>query len=92
VRGWVGCQRLGELAGHNASGSIRRAPTTKPRGASHVTDLTVYLAHTPEAERIALHARTDVDRRCTGVAYSRLCDERGAIGHSLQSLFIDSSE
>jgi Thioesterase-like superfamily len=53
------------------------------------TDLTVYLARTPEGEWIALDAHTDVDPRGTGVAYSRLYDERGPIGHSLQGLFID---
>ncbi|MGA8361244.1 MAG: thioesterase family protein [Candidatus Dormiibacterota bacterium] len=53
------------------------------------TDLTVYLARTPEGEWIGLDASTDVDPRGTGVAYSRLYDERGPIGHALQSLFID---
>jgi hypothetical protein len=32
---------------------------------------------------------TDVDRRGVGVAHSRLYDERGPIGRSLQGLFID---
>jgi hypothetical protein len=53
------------------------------------TDLTVYLSRTPEGEWICLDASTDVDSRGTGVAYSRLYDERGAMGHSLQGLFID---
>jgi Thioesterase-like superfamily len=53
------------------------------------TDLTVYLSRTAESEWICLDARTDVDQRGTGVAYSRLYDERGPIGHSLQGLFID---
>ena len=53
------------------------------------TDLTVYLSRTPEGEWICLDARTDIDHRGTGVAYSRLHDERGPIGHSLQGLFVD---
>jgi hypothetical protein len=53
------------------------------------TDLTVYLSRTPEREWICLDARTDIDHRGTGVAYSRLYDERGPIGHSLQGLFVD---
>jgi hypothetical protein len=53
------------------------------------TDLTVYLSRTAESEWVCLDARTDVDSRGTGVAYSRLYDERGPIGHSLQGLFID---
>jgi hypothetical protein len=53
------------------------------------TDLTVSLARTPEGEWIGLDASTQVDSRGTGVAYSRLYDERGAIGHAIQSLFIE---
>jgi hypothetical protein len=53
------------------------------------TDLTVYLHRQPQGEWICLDAGTDVDRRGVGVAHSRLYDERGAIGHSLQGLFID---
>jgi hypothetical protein len=53
------------------------------------TDLTVAIHRLPEGEWIGLDARTDVDARGTGVAYSRLYDERGTVGHSLQSLFID---
>ena len=53
------------------------------------TDLTVYLHRQPEGEWICLDASTDVDPHGAGVAYSRLYDERGPIGHSLQALFID---
>ena len=53
------------------------------------TDLTVSLARSPEREWIALDARTDVDRRGTGLAYSRLYDERGAVGLGIQSLFVE---
>ena len=53
------------------------------------TDLTVYLHRQPEGEWICLDASTDVDRRGVGVAHSRLYDERGPIGRSLQGLFID---
>ncbi len=53
------------------------------------TDLTVYLHRQPEGEWVCLDASTDVDPRGVGVAHSRLFDERGAIGRSLQALFID---
>jgi hypothetical protein len=48
------------------------------------TDLTVYLHRQPEGEWICLDASSDVDPRGVGVAYSRLYDEQGPIGHSLQ--------
>jgi hypothetical protein len=53
------------------------------------TDLTVAVHRPPEGEWIGMDTRTDVDRRGTGLAYSRLYDERGPVGHALQSLFID---
>jgi hypothetical protein len=53
------------------------------------TDLTVYLHRQPEGEWICLDASTDVDAHGVGVAHSRLYDQRGAIGRSLQGLFID---
>ncbi|MFI5286509.1 MAG: thioesterase family protein [Candidatus Dormibacteria bacterium] len=53
------------------------------------TDLTVYLHRQPEGEWICLDASTDVDSHGVGVAHSRLYDQRGAIGRSLQGLFID---
>jgi hypothetical protein len=53
------------------------------------TDLTVYLHRQPEGEWICLQASTDVDPQGVGVAHSRLYDEHGPIGRSLQALFID---
>jgi hypothetical protein len=53
------------------------------------TDLTVYLYRQPDGEWVCLDASTDVDRRGIGLAHSRLYDERGPVGHSLQALFID---
>jgi acyl-coenzyme A thioesterase PaaI-like protein len=53
------------------------------------TDLTVYLHRQPEGEWVCLDATTDVDRRGIGLAHSRLYDEHGPIGHSLQALFVD---
>ena len=53
------------------------------------TDLTVYLHRHPATEWVCLDATTDVDTHGIGLAHSRLYDERGAIGHSLQALFID---
>ena len=57
--------------------------------AQTLTDLTVYLHRQPEGEWICLDATTDVDPHGAGVAHSRLYDQRGAIGRSLQGLFID---
>jgi hypothetical protein len=53
------------------------------------TDLTVYLHRQPEGEWICLDASTDSDPHGAGVAHSRLYDERGPIGRSLQALCID---
>jgi Thioesterase-like superfamily len=53
------------------------------------TDLTVYLHRAPEGEWVCLDASTDVDRRGIGLAHSRLYDERGPVGRSLQGLYID---
>jgi len=53
------------------------------------TDLTVYLSRAARSEWICLEASTDVDSRGIGVAHSRLYDERGPIGHSLQALYIE---
>jgi hypothetical protein len=53
------------------------------------TDLTVSLPYTPQGEWIGLDASTSLNaQEGRGVAYSRLYDERGAIGHALQSLFV----
>lgn len=53
------------------------------------TDLTVYLHRQPEGEWVCLDSSTDIDSRGIGLAHSRLYDERGPIGHSLQALFVD---
>jgi hypothetical protein len=53
------------------------------------TDLTVYLHRQPHGEWVCLDASTDADPRGVGVAHSRLYDEQGQIGRSLQALFID---
>jgi hypothetical protein len=53
------------------------------------TDLTVYLSRQPEGEWICLDASTDLDPLGAGVAHSRLYDERGAIGRSLQALYVE---
>jgi hypothetical protein len=53
------------------------------------TDLTVYLSRQPEGEWICLDASTDVDPQGVGVAHSRLYDERGAVGRSLQALYVE---
>jgi hypothetical protein len=53
------------------------------------TDLTVYLHRPPRGEWVCLDASSDVDPRGVGVAHSRLYDEHGPIGRSLQALFVD---
>jgi hypothetical protein len=53
------------------------------------TDLTVYLSRQPEGEWICLEASTDIDPHGMGVAHSRLHDERGPLGLSLQALYVE---
>jgi hypothetical protein len=52
-------------------------------------DLTIYLHRYPVSEWVCLQARTDVAPVGVGMAESLLFDERGSIGRSVQSLFID---
>lgn len=52
-------------------------------------DLTVYLHRYPVSEWVCLEATTHAEPHGVGLAESRLWDERGAIGHSLQSLLLD---
>jgi hypothetical protein len=52
-------------------------------------DLTIYLHRYPEGEWVCLDAVTLVGSEGTGVAESRLFDERGAIGRSVQSLLLE---
>jgi hypothetical protein len=52
-------------------------------------DLTVYLHRPPEGEWGCLEAETAAARSGVGLAQSRLYDERGLIGRSLQALLFD---
>lgn len=52
-------------------------------------DLTVYLHRLPAGEWVCLEATTLVGPRGIGLAESRLWDERGVIGRSVQSLLLD---
>jgi acyl-CoA thioesterase len=52
-------------------------------------DLTVHLHRYPGDEWVALRARTDIEGG-VGLAQAELFDRRGAIGHALQSLFVDT--
>jgi hypothetical protein len=52
-------------------------------------DLTVYLHRRPAGEWVCLDARTIVQERGIGLADTRLLDEQGPIGRSVQSLMVD---
>jgi acyl-CoA thioesterase len=52
-------------------------------------DLTVYLNRLPVGEWVCLEAHTDVEGHGVGMAHSRLHDENGPIGRSLQSLLLE---
>jgi hypothetical protein len=52
------------------------------------TDLSIHLQREPVGEWVMLEARTRVEPHGTGLATSRLYDERGPIGVSAQSLFV----
>lgn len=52
-------------------------------------DLTVYLHRYPTTDWVCLDARTEVAPNGVGLAESRLFDERGVIGRSVQSLLLD---
>ncbi len=54
-------------------------------------DLTVHLHRYPSGEWVCLDAMTLVGPHGTGMAESRLFDERGAIGRAVQSLLIERS-
>lgn len=54
-------------------------------------DLTVYLHREPAGEWICLDARSHVSASGVGLAESRLWDEQGPVGRSLQALLIDKS-
>ncbi len=55
-------------------------------------DLTIYLHRHPEGEWIALESTTLPDPLGVGLAESRLYDEQGPIGRSVQSLLIEHGE
>jgi hypothetical protein len=52
-------------------------------------DLTVYLHRYPATAWVCLEASTHAEPHGVGLAESRLWDEQGLIGHSLQSLLLD---
>jgi acyl-CoA thioesterase len=54
------------------------------------TDLTIHVHREPAGEWVLLDARTELDERGVGVASSTLYDERGALGVSAQSLFVEA--
>jgi hypothetical protein len=55
-------------------------------------DLTVYLHRPPAGEWVCLDARTIPQERGIGLADTRLLDEQGPIGRSVQSLVIDARD
>ena len=55
-------------------------------------DLTVYLHRYPEGEWVCLDSITHVHRSGVGLAESRLSDQRGPIGCSVQSLIVSERE
>jgi len=62
-----------------------------PRKFSFVNpDLTVYLHRVPVGEWICLDARTIAQANGIGLAETRLLDEQGVIGRSMQSLIIEA--
>ena len=54
-------------------------------------DLTLYLHRMPAGVWVCLEAVTAVDAHGVGLAESRLWDERGVLGRSLQSRLLDRS-
>jgi hypothetical protein len=52
-------------------------------------DLTIYVHRVPRGEWVCLDARTHVQPHGVGMAESRLWDEHGPIGRSVQALLID---
>lgn len=62
-----------------------------PRAYTFVNpDLTVYLHRPPAGEWVCLDARTILQERGIGLADTRLLDEGGPIGRSVQSLVVDA--
>jgi hypothetical protein len=52
------------------------------------TDLSIHLHREPEGEWVLLESRTRVERHGSGLATSRLYDQRGPVGVAAQSLFV----
>jgi hypothetical protein len=52
-------------------------------------DVTVYVHRDPVDEWVCLRARTDIGAKGVGVAQSEIFDRVGAVGHALQSLFVE---
>jgi hypothetical protein len=52
-------------------------------------DVTVYLHRDPVDEWVCLRARTDIEANGVGLAQSEIFDRQGAVGHALQSLFVE---
>jgi hypothetical protein len=52
-------------------------------------DLTVTLHHEPEGEWVCIDATTRMDEAGVGTAESDLFDERGRVGHAVQTLLIE---
>lgn len=64
-------------------------------GPEHVfmnPDLTIHLHRYPVGPWICLRARSDVEPTGVGLAQSELYDEHGALGHALQSLYVDTRQ
>lgn len=64
-----------------------------PRTHTYINpDLTVYLHRHPEGEWVCLDSVTRIEPNGIGLAESRLSDERGPIGCSMQSLIVSERE
>ena len=62
----------------------------RPEGYQFINpDLTIYLHRLPRGEWVCLEAVTHAEPNGVGLAESRLWDETGPLGRSLQSLLID---
>ena len=55
-------------------------------------ELSIHLHRYPETEWVCLRSRTDAEPSGVALAQSELFDERGALGHGLQSLYVDTWE
>jgi len=53
-------------------------------------DLTVALHRAPVGDWVHLDARTEIGDRGAGLAHATISDERGAVGHGLQTLLVNA--